>query len=98
MKVQFVKKIPIFGKLSTTYLNQRLMPNFFDLEVTKDQTIIKAGDYAEKVFIIKEGEFVVSKTMVIKDKVVENNIQDILENPQRACKLKNKYFRKNNAA
>lgn len=97
-KVQFVKKIPVFGKLSTTYLNQRLMPHFFDVDVLKHQVIMKEGDPADKVYIIKEGEFAVSKKLVQRDKVVEKNIQDILDNPQRACKLKNKFFKKNNVA
>ena len=63
---QFVKKIPIFGKLSTTYLNQRLMPNFFDLEVCRGQYVIKEGDPADKVFIIKDGEFQVTKKLIHK--------------------------------
>ena len=34
-RVHFVKTIPIFSKLSKTYLNQRLMPNFIDIEVCR---------------------------------------------------------------
>ena len=50
---------------------------------------------AERIYIIKEGEFAVSKKLIHKEKEQDNNIQDILDNPQRACKLQNKYFKKN---
>lgn len=66
-RVQFVRKIPIFCKLSTTYLNQRLMPNFFDVEVNKGQFIIKEGDPADRVYIVKAGEFQVTKKMIHKE-------------------------------
>jgi hypothetical protein len=33
------------------------MPNFYDIEVTKGANIIEEGKPAEKVFIIKDGEF-----------------------------------------
>ena len=33
------------------------MPNFFDIEVTRGQHVIKEGEPADKIFIIKDGEF-----------------------------------------
>jgi hypothetical protein len=33
------------------------MPNFFDIEVCRGQFVIKEGDPADKIFIIKDGEF-----------------------------------------
>lgn len=71
------------------------MPNFFDIEVTRGQHVIKEGEPADKIFIIKDGEFQVTKKLIHKKKEQESNIQDILDDPQRACKLKNKFFKKN---
>lgn len=70
------------------------MPNFFELSCTKDYIVFKEGDVADRVYIIKEGEFMVTKRLIHKFKE-EDNIQDILEDPQRACKLQNKFFKKN---
>ena len=70
------------------------MPNFFELNCTKDFIVLKEGDIADRVYIIKEGEFMVTKRLIHKFKE-EDNIQDILEDPQRACKLQNKFFKKN---
>jgi CRP-like cAMP-binding protein len=57
------------------------MPNFFDIEVTRNQYIIKEGDPADRIFIIKDGEFQVTKKLIHKEKEEEHNIQDILDNP-----------------
>ena len=80
-RVQFVKTIPIFGKLSTTYLNQRLMPNFQDIRVSRGQYITKEGQPADKIYIIKDGEFQVTKSTAKKQikKVVD--VREILEDP-----------------
>ena len=51
---------------------------------------------ADKVYIIKKGDFIVTKTQRQCKKHNHNeNIQNILEDPQRACKLNNKFFTKN---
>lgn len=65
------------------------MPNFYDIEVTKGANIIEEGKPAEKVFIIKDGEFQVTKKLWHKSKETDCNIQDILEDPQRATKMNN---------
>ena len=71
-KVNFIKRIPIFGKLSRTYLQQRLMPNFFELNCTRDFIVFKEGDAADRVYIIKEGEFMVTKRLIHKFKEEDN--------------------------
>jgi CRP-like cAMP-binding protein len=62
--------------------------------VYKDCVLYKEGDRADFVYIIKEGEFVITKRFIQKTKQTEN-IQEILDNPQRACKSNNKLFNKN---
>ena len=57
------------------------MPNFYDIEVCRGQFVIKEGDPADKIFIIKDGEFQVTKKLVHKKKEPESNIQDILDDP-----------------
>ncbi len=42
------------------------MPNFFDMEVTRDQIIVREGDPADRIYIIKEGEFGVCKKLIHK--------------------------------
>jgi len=91
--VNFVKNIPLFSKLTRTFLS-RLSYYFKPFNCTKDSFLYREGDVAEKVFIIKEGEFIVTKKLIVKNKQTEN-IQEILDNPQRACKLQNKFFSKN---
>jgi len=71
------------------------MPNFYDINVSRGQLIIKEGEPADRIYIVKEGEFHVTKKLIHKSDEPENNIQDILDDPQRACKLKNKFFKKN---
>lgn len=71
------------------------MPNFFDIDVNKGQLIIKEGDPADKIFIIKDGEFQVTKKLIHKQNEPESSVQDILDDPKRACKLNNKFFTKN---
>lgn len=64
------------------------------MQCTKDSYLFKEGEPADRVFIVKEGEFIVTKRLISKNKQREN-IQDILDNPQRACKLQNKFFNRN---
>lgn len=93
-KVNFVKNIPLFSKLTTTYLKNKLSVNFKHLECTKDHILFREGDPAERVFIVRQGEFVETvKFPVREDK--EENVHSIHRDPKRACKLKNQFFVKN---
>jgi CRP-like cAMP-binding protein len=56
------------------------------LSCTKDHYLFKEGEIADKVFIIKNGEFIITKKQISKNKQTEN-VTEILENPQRACVL-----------
>jgi|TARA_B110001450_G_scaffold248394_1_gene264527 CRP-like cAMP-binding protein len=57
------------------------MPNFFDIEMCRGQFVIKEGEPADKIYIIKDGEFRVTKKLIHKKKEPESNIQDILDDP-----------------
>jgi hypothetical protein len=71
LKVNFVKKIPIFSKLTRTFLT-KLSYSLKPLHVTRDCYLYKEGELADKVFIVKEGEFVVTKKLVLNTKQSEN--------------------------
>ena len=64
LKSLLIKKLPLFNKLTRTYIG-KLTDNTKELKVTKDCVIYKEGDSADKVFIVKEGEFVVSKKIIV---------------------------------
>ena len=60
-KVAFIKQIPLFSKLSHTFLAQKLMPNFYRFDCHRDHYVYKEGEPADKVYIITEGEFICTK-------------------------------------
>jgi CRP-like cAMP-binding protein len=93
-KVDFIKKIPLVSKSSRTFLG-RLSLNMIRMQVNKDYVLYNQGDKADRVYIIEEGEFSVTKKCVLPSQAKEN-IQEILDDPKRACKLNNKFFNKNN--
>lgn len=64
--VNYIKKLPLFNKLTRTYIG-KLTDNTKELKVTKDCIIYKEGDPADKVYIVKEGEFVVSKKIILSN-------------------------------
>ena len=55
-KINFVKMLPVFAKLSRTQLT-RYTYNLKDVQVIKESFLYREGDLADKVFIIREGEF-----------------------------------------
>ena len=61
----------MFHKLTRTFLGKLLL-NFKPLKVNKDCYLYKEGDPAERVYIVKEGEFVVTKKQIKKNKQEEN--------------------------
>ena len=71
VKVNLVKKIPIFSKLTRTFLT-KLSYSLKPLHVTKDCYLYREGEIADRVFIVKEGEFVVSKKLISSNKQSEN--------------------------
>ena len=73
-KVEFLKnKVPLFieSRPSNTVL-RKLALAFETLKCTKDSILIREGDIANKVFIIQEGEFVVTKKIYSKNVETED--------------------------
>mgnify|MGYP003893348641 CR=1 FL=1 len=69
--VNFIKDIPLFSRLTRTYLG-KLSRNVKLLNVSRDHVLFKEGDLADKVFIIKKGDFIVTKRLIQKSKQTEN--------------------------
>ena len=71
------------------------MPNFHDVSARKGFVMFNEGDLAEKVFIITDGEFIVTKRSIMNNKNVEQNFNEIMNDPQRYKVTQNKFFKKN---
>ena len=69
--VNFIKDIPLFSRLTRTYLG-KLSRNLKVLNVTKDHVLFKEEQLADKVFIIKKGDFIVTMTKKMQSKQTEN--------------------------
>jgi hypothetical protein len=61
--VNYLRTIPLFGKLTRTYLG-KLSDNTKELKITKDFVLFKEGDTADRVYIVRDGEYVVTKKIV----------------------------------
>lgn len=61
--VNYMRTIPLFSKLTRTYLN-KLSDNTKKLKITKDYVLFKEGDTADRVYIVRDGEYVVTKKIV----------------------------------
>ena len=64
-KIQFLKNIPFFSQLTKTSLS-KLTYQFKEVSMIKNQTLYKEGDPAENFYIIKNGQFEVTKTITQK--------------------------------
>ena len=96
-KVNFMKQqVPLFiqSRPNRTTLN-RLASDFEYVTVTKDCLLIKEGDMAKKVFIVIEGDFVISKKIYSKN-VQTEDVNKIKEDPIQAQRVQSKFNRKNN--
>lgn len=96
-KVNFMKQqVPLFiqSRPPRTTLN-RLASDFEYLKVTKDCVLTREGDLARKVFIVKEGEFMITKKIYSKN-VQTEDVNKIKEDPIKAQRVQSKFNRKNN--
>lgn len=87
-KVNFMKQqVPLFiqSRPNRTTLN-RLASEFEYLNVTKDCILIKEGEQAKKVFIVIEGDFIITKNIYSKS-VQTEDVHKIKEDPKKAQKL-----------
>lgn len=61
--VNWIKNIPLFTKLTRTYLG-KLSDNTKEIKITKDFLLFKEGDTADRVYIVRDGEYVVTKKIL----------------------------------
>ena len=76
-KVNFIKGLPIFSKLSRTYLT-KFASNIKTMTCNKHQVLYRQGDPVERVYIIREGEFEISKKLQEKETDVVNDTSEEL--------------------
>ena len=84
-KVNFMKQVvPLFiqSRPSRTILN-RLATDFEVLDVTKDCVLIKESEPAHRLFIVMEGDFMITKKLYSKN-VETEDINKIKEDPIKA--------------
>ena len=60
-RVIIMQKIPLFTKLTKTFIQNKLSSYFHEVNTIRGQFLFKQGDEADKVFIILNGEFLVTK-------------------------------------
>lgn len=68
-----MKKIPLFYNLTRTYLSKLCLKVEF-LEVNKDHILYREDDPADKVYIVKSGEFIITKKISPSNKKKQENI------------------------
>lgn len=86
-KINFLRNIPVFQLLTRTSLG-KMTYYFEDMKTIKGCLLYKEGDSADFVYIVKGGEFQVTKR-IIHTGPREERIEEILENPIKANKNKN---------
>lgn len=96
-KVNFMRlQVPLIrlSQPSRTTLN-RLAAACEYRDVTKDCLLIKEGEPARKVYIVMEGDFIITKKMYSKN-VQTEDVNKIKEDPIKAQRVQSKFNRKNN--
>ena len=87
-KVSFLKQqVPLFvqSRPGRAALN-RLATDFEYLNVTKDCVLTREGDPARKVFVVIEGDFVITKK-IYSANVQTEDVNKIKEDPGKAQRL-----------
>eukprot|EP00347_Sterkiella_histriomuscorum_P015778 403355716 len=93
-RIQFLRQLPYFSQLTKTSLG-KLTYQFIDLKTIKNQVLYREGEPAEYVYIVKDGQFEV--TRMEKDRPIGQDnkaiggmsTKEILENPLRSMKVSN---------
>lgn len=86
-KVQFLRSLPFFSQLTKTSLG-KITYLFTDVATIKNQCLYKEGEPAEFVYIVKNGQYEVTKRLTLtEDK--EKKTKTIFGNPMRANKITN---------
>jgi hypothetical protein len=70
-KVNFLRNIPIFAKLTKTSLGK--LTYYFNIKkCIRDHFLYKEGDPAEFVYIIRKGDFEITKKIIHTEQKEEN--------------------------
>lgn len=65
-RINFLRNIPIFSKLTKTSLGK--MTYYFEVKkCIKEHVLFKEGDPADFVYIVKKGEFEITKKVIHTD-------------------------------
>ena len=91
--ISYLKKISLFSKLTKTFVG-KISDNIKEIKVTKDFVLYREGDVADRVYIIKDGEYIVTKKIVSQNQKSED-IKEIKNAPRKANMASNKFFNKN---
>ena len=83
-KINFLRDIPVFQFLTRTSLGK--MTYYFESKsCVRDAILFREGEEANYVYIVKSGEFQVTKR-IVHCNPREDKIEDILDNPLKANK------------
>ena len=86
-KVTIIQKIPIFQRLTKTFVHNKLAPHFYEMHCIRGQHLFKQGDEADRVYIICGGQFLITKnTDKQEDEEEEYDVLGILQDPKSASK------------
>lgn len=85
--------IPIFSKIGRIFL-AKFADKLENKNCVKDQILYKKGEPTNFVYIVKSGEFVVSKKHKITN-TQQDNFSLIHKDPKRANMSNNQFFNKN---
>lgn len=74
--VNFIKRIPLFESTTRTSIT-KLTQKLHDVTCNRGQVLFNQGDKADKVYIVRSGEFIVTKSNC-KIQPKKENIEEIL--------------------
>lgn len=87
-KIQFLRSLPYFSQLTRASLG-KLIYQFTDIKTLKDQILFREGEPSDFVYLVKEGQFEVSRSLMHPKKPIEEQTKTILSNPLRSLKVTN---------
>ena len=84
-KVQFLQSLPYFDKITKNSVG-KISLQFEDMSTLKGQTLYREGEPADYVYLVKEGQYEVTRTMSFNEDIGEKT-KKIFSNPMRAQKV-----------
>ncbi len=81
-RVQFLQSLPYFDKITKNSVG-KISFQFEDIQTLKGQTLYKEGEKTEYVYLVKEGQYEVTRQITFAEDLGEKTKQ-IFSNPMRA--------------